>query len=99
MKLSKSDILLNEKDTLLDVLNAEKQLMTIYSTALFEGSTKTVRKAFKENLLSVAENQYTIFSQMLTRGYIAPKSAPKADIDQANDMYKKVKKELKAKQE
>jgi spore coat protein CotF len=99
MKLSKSDIMLNEKDTLLDLLNAEKGLMTIYSTALFEGSTKSVRKSFSENLLSVADDQYSIFCQLSTRGYITPKPAPKTSIDEANDMFKKEKKSLKDKAE
>ena len=46
MKLTKMDCTLNEKDTLQDMLEAEKQLMQLYTVALFEGSTKAVRKNF-----------------------------------------------------
>ena len=96
MKLTKSDCTLNEKDSLQDMLDSEKQLMEIYTTALFEGSTKSIRKNFTTNLLGVAENQYCIFTQMNTRGYYEPKPANKALIDEANSTYKKQKNSLKA---
>ena len=96
MKLTKSDVTLNEKDALQDLLESEKQLMTIYTTALFEGSTNSVRKNFSTNLLGVAQNQFLLFEQMQTRGYYEPQPAKKAMIDEANAMFKKQKKELKA---
>ena len=94
MKLTKSDCTLNERDALQDMLESEKQLMTIYTTALFEGSTKAMRKNFSANLLGVAENQFSLFTQMSTRGYYEPKPANKALIDEANSTYKKQKKSL-----
>ena len=97
MKLTKSDVTLNEKDALQDMLESEKQLMTIYTTALFEGSTKSMRKNFSTNLMSVADNQYTLFTQMSTRGYYQPQPANKNLIDTANETYKKQKSQLKAK--
>ncbi len=97
MKLTKSDVTLNEKDALQDMLESEKQLMTLYTTALFEGSTKSIRKNFSSNLLGVAENQYTLFTQMSTRGYYQPQPANKNLIDTANQTYKKQKSQLKAK--
>ena len=97
MKITKMDCTLNEKDTLQDMLESEKQLMELYTVALFEGSTKTVRKNFSTNLLGVAENQFGLFTQMQSRGYYEPKPAKKAMIDQANCTYKKQKSQLKAK--
>ena len=38
MKLTKSDCTLNERDALQDMLESEKQLMAIYTTALYERS-------------------------------------------------------------
>ena len=64
--------------------------------ALFEGSTKNIRKNFSANLLGVAENQYCLFNQMSSRGYYKPQPAKKMMIDQANDTYKKQKNSLKA---
>ncbi len=97
MKLTKSDVTLNEKDALQDILESEKQLMTLYTTALFEGSTKSMRKNFSANLLGVAENQYTVFTQMSSRGYYQPQPANKNLIDTANQTFKKQKNQLKAK--
>ena len=96
MNLTIMDVSLNEKDTLQDLLESEKQLMALYTTALFEGSSTTVRKNFSTNLLGVAENQYKLFTQMQTRGYYEPAPAKKAMIDEANATFKKQKKELKA---
>lgn len=96
MKLTKMDCTLNEKDTLQDMLDSEKQLMEIYTTALFEGSTKAARKNFSTNLLGVAENQFCLFTQMQSRGYYEPQPANKKMIDEANSMFKKQKSCLKA---
>ena len=87
MKLTKSDCTLNE---------SEKQLMSVYTTALFEGSTKAIRKSFSTNLLGVAENQYLVYTQMQSRGYYEPKPANKNLIDEANQTFKQQKKCLKA---
>lgn len=96
MKLQKNESTLCEKDAIMDMLADEKQLMSLYTTALYEGSSKSVRKSFSENLLSVAEDQYCLFSQMSSRGYYEPKPAQKNLIDEATDTFKKQKKELKA---
>ncbi len=95
-KVTKSDTTLCEKDALQDMLDSEKQLMNIYTTALFEGSTKAMRKNFSSNLLGVADTQYCLFEQMSTRGYYEPKPANKNSIDEANATYKKQKKTLKS---
>ena len=96
MKLTKMDCTLNEKDTLQDMLDCEKQLMSLYTTALFEGSTKSLRNNFSQNLLAVAENQYCIYTQMNTRGYYEPKPVDKNSLDTAATTFKKQKNSLKA---
>ncbi len=94
MKLQKSDTTLNEKDAILDVLTSEKQLMTLYATALFEGSTTGIRKNFTQNFTSVSENQYCLFTQMANRGYYTPSPAQKQMIDQSCETFTKQKKQL-----
>ena len=96
MRITKMDCSLNEKDTLQDLLEGEKQLMSLYTTALFEGSTASFRKNISANLFGVAENQYKLFSQMRSRGYYEPAPAKKAMLDEAVSTFKKQKKELKA---
>ncbi len=97
MKLTKSDTSLCEKDALQDMLDSEKALMSLYTTALYEGDGKNVRKSFTDNLLGVAENQYTLYQQMSARGYYEAAPAKKDMIDQANDTFKKQQKALKSK--
>lgn len=94
MKTSKSETQLNEKDAIQDMLESEKQLISFYATALFEGSSKSVRKEFATHLNSVAENQYSLFSQMSSRGYYTPTPAQKQMIDQTNETFKKQQKQL-----
>lgn len=96
MKLTKTETTLNEKDAIQDMLESEKQLISFYATALFEGSSKSVRKEFSTNLLGVADNQYCLFSQMSSRGYYQPAPATKQLIDKTNDTFKKQQKTLKA---
>ena len=96
MKLTKSDVTLNERDSLQDMLECEKQLMALYTTALFEGNSKAMRKNFSENLLGVAENQFQVFTQMSTRGYYEPKPATKNTVAAAASTFKKQKNSLKA---
>lgn len=96
MKLTKMNTQLNEKDAIQDMLESEKQLMSFYTTALFEGSSKSIRKGFSTHLSSVAENQYSLFNQMSTRGYYTPTPAQKQMIDQTCDTFKKEKKQLEA---
>mgnify|MGYP000003347145 FL=1 len=95
MKLTKSDTSLCEKDALQDMLDSEKSLMSLYATALYEGSGKNVRKSFTDNLMGVAENQYTLFQQMSARGYYETPPAKKDMIDKTNDMFKKQQSSLK----
>lgn len=94
MKLQKSDTTLNEKDAIMDMLESEKQLMSFYTIALFEGSSKNIRKNFSSHLSTVAENQYNLYSQLSNRGYYTPTPAQKQMIDQTVETYKKQKKSL-----
>ncbi len=94
MKLQKSDTTLNERDAIMDMLESEKQLMSFYTTALFEGSTKSIRKGFSSHLNTVAENQYCLYNQLSTRGYYTPTPAQKQIIDSTCETFKKQQKQL-----
>ena len=95
MKLTKSDTTLNEKDALQDMLDSEKALMSLYTTALYEGNSKNMRKSFADNLSGVEKDQYTLYQQMTARGYYEAPPAKKDMIDQANDQFKKIITSLK----
>ncbi len=94
MKQSKKDITLCEKDALQDMLDVEKQLLTFYTTALTEGSSKSFRKEILKNYSMCAENQFTVFEQMLSRGYYEVAPADKMLVDQKTDIFSKVLKQI-----
>lgn len=94
MKQSKKDVSLSEKDALQDMLDAEKQLMDYYSTALTEGSCKSFRKEILKNFSSCSENQFCVFEQMLSRGYYEVQPAEKMLIDKKTEDFSKVLKQI-----
>ncbi len=96
MKQSKKDITLSEKDALQDMLDIEKLLMNYYNAALTEGSCKPFRKEILKNFTSHAETQFTIFEQMLSRGYYELQPAEQKTVDEKSETYKKVLKQIKA---
>ena len=96
MKLSKKDTTLNEKDALQDMLEAEKLLMSYYAAAILEGSSKPFRKEIFKNYTSSADTQFTVFEQMLSRGYYDVQPAQKPMVDQKAEMFSKVLKEVNA---
>ena len=95
MKLSKKDTTLNEKDALQDMLEAEKLLMSYYAAAILEGSSKPFRKEIFKNYTSSADTQFTVFEQMLSRGYYDVQPAQKPMIDKKTQIFSKVLKEVK----
>ncbi len=94
MKQGKQETTLNEKDALQDVLDCEKLLMNYYAAALTEGSCKSFRKEILRNYTSSAETQFSVFEQMLARGYYQVQPAEKMMIDQKAEMFSKVQKQI-----
>ena len=94
MKLSKSKTTLAEKDALQDMLDIEKLLMTYYNNALIEGSNKSFRKEILKNYSSHAETQFSVYEQMLNRGYYQVQPAEKALVEKQSDTFSKVLKQI-----
>ena len=96
MKQSKKDTTLNEKDALQDLLEAEIMLLSYYNAAVIEGSCKPFRKEIFKNYTSSAETQFTVFEQMLARGYYDVQPAESKMIEQKKNVFSKVLKQLDA---
>lgn len=80
---------LNERDTLADMLSAEKEVMNAYNTAVAEGCNKGLRKEMLRHYSSVSENQFKVFSLMKDRGEYPVKSAEEQDIKTQSEIFKK----------
>ena len=96
MKQSKRDTALCEKDALQDMLDCEKLLMGYYAASLLEGSCKPLRKEVLKNYTSQAETQFSVFEQMLSRGYYEVQPVQKPMLDGQTEKFSKVQKQLKA---
>ena len=94
MKQKGSQAMLNEKDSLQDMLNLEKQIIQLYGMAVMESSNKSLRKLLKQNFTDVTEDQFAVFQQMVNGNYYQPKPADKATIDQKITNFTKVKDQL-----
>ena len=96
MKQSKKGITLSEKDALEDMLDVEKLLMNYYNAALTEGSCTPFRKEILKNYTAHAGTQFSVFEQMLARGYYEVQPAIPEMIEEKSKAFKKVLKQIKA---
>ena len=90
----KADITLNEKDSLQDMLNAEKSLVKIYSTAMTEGCSKGFRNLIKEHWGECAQDQMNVFLQMTEHGYYQVQSAEQTVLSENKNKFMQVKGQL-----
>jgi spore coat protein CotF len=90
----KADITLNEKDSLQDMLNAEKNLVKVYSTAMTEGCSKGFRELIKEHWGECTEDQMNVFLQMTEHGYYQVESAPEEILLEHKQKFSKVVNQL-----
>ena len=90
----KSEITLNEKDSLQDMLNVEKAMVKLYSTALTEGCSKGFRTLVKENFSSTIEDQFKVFAMMTEQGYYQVESAPEEPLKEQRENFSSVKSQL-----
>lgn len=96
MRQPKSKTTLMEKDALQDMLDIEKLLMNYYNAALVEGSSKSFRKEILKNYTSHAETQFSVYEQMLNRGYYQVQPAEQTLIEKQSENYSKVLKQIQA---
>ena len=94
MAEKKSDMTLNEKDSLIDLLNLEKTIIKVYSTAITEGTSKGFRTLVKENLMGTVDDQLGVFMLLTDHGYAKVESAPEKTLLEEKSKFSKVKAQL-----
>ena len=90
----KADITLNEKDSLQDMLNIEKSLVKIYSTAMTEGVSNGFRTLIQEHWNEATDDQIKVFFQMTENGYYKVESAPEQTLSEQKSKFAPVKAQL-----
>ena len=88
------EITLNEKDSLQDMLNLEKNLVKVYSTVMTEGVSKGFRTTIKSNWNETVEDQADVYFMMTDKGYAEVQSAPETTLSEERNKFSKVKSTL-----
>lgn len=90
----KSDVTLNEKDSLQDMLNLEKNMVKAYSTFMTEGVSKGFRETIKTHWNDTVEDQAEVYFMMTDKGYTEVQSAPETTLSKEKNKFMKVKSQL-----
>ncbi|MBO4252289.1 MAG: spore coat protein [Clostridia bacterium] len=88
------DVTLNEKDSLQDMLNLEKNLAKVYSTLMTEGVSNGFRKTVKEHWNEVVDDQAEVYFMMTDKGYAEVQSAPATTLSEEKNKFAKVRSQL-----
>ena len=88
------DVTLNEKDSLQDMLNLEKNLVKVYSTVMTEGVSNGFRKTVKEHWNEAVDDQAEVYFMMTDKGYAEVESAPETTLSEERNKFAKVKSQL-----
>ena len=90
----KAEVTLNEKDSLQDMLNMEKNMVKLYGTAITEGCSKGFRQLVKSHWSQTVEDQMDVFLLMTELDYCRVETAPKDQLDKQKQVFSKVKGQL-----
>ena len=90
----KSDVTLNEKDSLQDMLNLEKNMVKVYSTIMTEGVSKGFRTTVKNHWNETVEDQAEVYFMMTDKGYTEVQSAPETTLSKEKNKFMKIKSQL-----
>ena len=85
---------MSEKELLNDILNQEKSIVTLYSSAITESTCQDLRQVFTQNLQQTCQDQYTVFDQMRSKGYYQPKDADTNATQQAKTKFATLRSQL-----
>ncbi|MBQ6727890.1 MAG: spore coat protein [Clostridia bacterium] len=88
------EITLNEKDSLQDMLNLEKNIAKVYSTVMTEGVSNGFRTIIKRNWNETVEDQAGVYFMMTDKGYTQVESAPETTLSEERNKFAKVKSQL-----
>lgn len=89
-----NDTTLNEKDSLQDMLNMEKSVVKMYTTAIIEGCSDGYRRLVKDSLNQAIEDQVQVFFMMTENGYYKVESAPEQTTEQLKTKFSEISSQL-----
>lgn len=90
----KAEVTLNEKDSLTDLLSAEKSLVKLYATCITEGCSQGFRNMIKRHLSDVITDQMEVFLLACELGYYRVESASECELEKQKEKFLPVKNQL-----
>lgn len=69
MKNAKKDVTLNERDSIADMIQTEKNLFYSFARALFFAERKESREAMQKGMERAAQNVFLLQDELKARGY------------------------------
>ena len=94
MNIRQMQTSLSEKETLLDILTTQKELITAYTTSIMEADSEAIRNTLIQNLTESYRDQYGIFRNMNSRGYYPVQMANVTDVQQACQQFDQIGRQL-----
>lgn len=94
MNSYKAEVTLNEKDSLTDLLTAEKSLVKLYALCITEGCSQGFRNMVKRHLSDAITDQMDVFLLMTEMGYYRVESAGEEELNKLKKKFSAVSKEL-----
>jgi spore coat protein CotF len=92
--MAMNNMILGEKEILNDLLNQEKQIIGTYSTAVTESTCPNMRQLLLRNINECAEDQFSVFNAMISKGYYMTKDAADQDVQQAKQKFQQMQSQL-----
>lgn len=86
--------MMGDREYLTDLLNTEKQIMGLYSTALIEASCPQLRQMLTCNFEETAQDQFGVFNNMHSRGFYETKQAQPQEVQQTVDKFSQVRNQI-----
>ena len=83
----KSEVTLNEKDTIVDMLVLEKNLAKVYAEVLTESTSKGFLTTIKDCMLKTFHDQFKTFMLLTECGYYSVHSASEEDIKHCKEKF------------
>lgn len=90
----KTEVTLNEKDSLQDMLNLEKTMVKVYATAITEGCSKGFRDLVNDNLCGTIKDQMNVFEMMTRNDYYRVEAAPESQTSTQKEKFSAVRSQL-----
>ena len=86
--------IMGEKEIMNDLLQQEKEITKLYSTAITETSCANMRQLLMSNLTQASEDQFGVFNAMVSKGYYQTKDAADQDVQQAKQKFQQLQSQL-----